>query len=154
MSTRSRIAYLESDGTIHSVYCHCDGYLSHNGIILEHYYKNFNKVKELISLGDISSLGITTEYRTDSEDTWDDKNFEDGFFIRTRDYNRWRNEGTKEMVFNSIYDYLHYDCDCMEEYLYLYIPFKGGMNGMWFVITAECNLYSVEYALKKEGIIG
>ena len=154
MSTRSRIAYLENDGTIHSVYCHCNGYLSHNGYILEHYYKDFDKVKELISLGDISSLGITTEYRTDGEDTWDDENFEDGYFIKTRDYNRWRNEGTKEEVFDSIYSYLHYDCDCMEEYLYLYIPYSDRKNGMWFVVTCTASLQAVDYALEAESING
>ena len=57
MSTRSRIGIEKEDGTIESIYCHFDGYLSHNGKILLEYYTDINKVKELISLGDLSCLG-------------------------------------------------------------------------------------------------
>lgn len=56
MATRSTIAILNLDGSVNSIYCHNDGYLSNNGKILHLYYKDINKVKELISLGDMSSL--------------------------------------------------------------------------------------------------
>lgn len=56
MATRSTIG-IEVDGKIVAVSCHWDGYLEHNGEILYRHYQNTQKVLELISLGDMSSLG-------------------------------------------------------------------------------------------------
>jgi hypothetical protein len=57
MATRSTIAIEYADGTVDQVYCHWDGYLEHNGqILLQHYMDPF-KVRELMDLGDLSSLG-------------------------------------------------------------------------------------------------
>jgi hypothetical protein len=41
---------------IRAVYCHWDGYLEHNGSILQKHYASSSKVNNLIALGDISSL--------------------------------------------------------------------------------------------------
>ena len=57
MGTRSTIAIQNEDGTVTGIYCHWDGYISHNGTILKDHYTNEAKVRELIALGDISSLG-------------------------------------------------------------------------------------------------
>lgn len=57
MATRSRIGIVKEDGTIESIYCHWDGYPSHNGRILLENYTDRGKVSELIGLGDLSSLG-------------------------------------------------------------------------------------------------
>ena len=56
MGTRSRIAIQNQDGTLNSIYCHWDGYPSHNGAILKESYKEEARVRELISLGSLSSL--------------------------------------------------------------------------------------------------
>ena len=57
MGTRSRIAVMH--GTVcKSVYCHWDGYLEHNGAILQKYY-NSAGANNLVALGDISSLKET-----------------------------------------------------------------------------------------------
>lgn len=56
MSTRSTISILYKDGTVKSIYCHSDGYFSYNGVMLMQHYTDFNKVNDLIDLGDISSL--------------------------------------------------------------------------------------------------
>ena len=61
MSTRSRIAIEKQDGTVESIYCHFDGYISHNGEILQNYYSTKEKMEKLIELGDISSLENTPE---------------------------------------------------------------------------------------------
>lgn len=61
MSTRSRIAIEKQDGTVESIYCHFDGYLSNNGEILQNHYSTKEKMEKLIELGDISSLGNTPE---------------------------------------------------------------------------------------------
>lgn len=55
MATRSAIVMKTEDG-YEGIYCHWDGYPSHNGKILKESYTDANKVKELISLGSISSL--------------------------------------------------------------------------------------------------
>ena len=55
MATRSRIAIENQDGTVTSIYCHFDGYLSGVGKILKEYYTTQTKVEALINLGFISS---------------------------------------------------------------------------------------------------
>lgn len=57
MGTRSTIALEFADGTVEQVYCHWDGYLSHNGRILAEHYMDPFKLRDLIDQGDLSSLG-------------------------------------------------------------------------------------------------
>jgi hypothetical protein len=59
MATRSTIALEFADGTIGQVYCHWDGYLAHNGKILFENYSNPFILRDLIDLGDVSSLRPT-----------------------------------------------------------------------------------------------
>jgi hypothetical protein len=54
MGTRSRIGVMHGD-ICKSVYCHWDGYLSHNGRILQKHYDS-PKANNLVALGNISSL--------------------------------------------------------------------------------------------------
>jgi hypothetical protein len=56
MGTRSTIALEFADGTVEQVYCHWDGYLEHNGKILQEHYTDPFKLRDLIDLGDLSSL--------------------------------------------------------------------------------------------------
>jgi hypothetical protein len=56
MATRSTIALEFADGTVGQVYCHWDGYLDHNGKILQESYSNPFILRDLIDLGDLSSL--------------------------------------------------------------------------------------------------
>jgi len=56
MATRSTIALVFADGSVQQVYCHWDGYLDHNGRILFEHYSDPFKLRDLIDLGDISSL--------------------------------------------------------------------------------------------------
>jgi len=57
MSTRSRIALQNNDGTFTSIYCHFDGYPSNNGKILLEHYTDESKVRALMDLGYLSILG-------------------------------------------------------------------------------------------------
>ena len=57
MGTRSTIALEFADGTVEQVYCHWDGYLAHNGKLLRDYYSNPFVLRDLIDMGDVSSLG-------------------------------------------------------------------------------------------------
>ena len=56
MGTRSTIALEFADGSVEQVYCHWDGYLAHNGKILFENYSNPFILRDLIDLGDLSSL--------------------------------------------------------------------------------------------------
>ena len=55
MGTRSRIGVMHGDNC-KSVYCHWDGYLENNGRILAEHYKDPFKLRDLIDIGDLSSL--------------------------------------------------------------------------------------------------
>jgi hypothetical protein len=55
MGTRSSIS-LYKDGIVKTIYCHWDGYLSNNGRILVTSYNTIERVEELLSFGDCSSL--------------------------------------------------------------------------------------------------
>ena len=57
MSTRSYIGKKLSDGQVKYIYCHFDGYPSHNGVILKEHYNTEEKVDQLLELGNLSSLG-------------------------------------------------------------------------------------------------
>lgn len=82
MSTRSNIAIERKNKTVEVVYCHWDGYLSYNGQILLDNYKDINKINNLISKGDISSLGENIE----GCDFYEDKNYSARFFKSLDEY--------------------------------------------------------------------
>lgn len=56
MATRSTIALEYADGTVGQIYCHWDGYLDHNGKILQEHYTDAFKVRDLLDGGDTSTL--------------------------------------------------------------------------------------------------
>lgn len=57
MGTHSTIAIERIDGTRTAIYCHYDGYVEYNGVLLQQYYNTAEKVEELLKLGDLSVLG-------------------------------------------------------------------------------------------------
>ena len=61
MGTRSTIAIEFADNSVSQIYCHWDGYLDNNGKILSEHYMNPFKVRDLVELGDFSSLRETVE---------------------------------------------------------------------------------------------
>ena len=65
MGTRSAIGYRQPSGAVRAVYCHYDGYPSHQLPILRKHYNTLAKVKALVRPGSMSSL------RTRS--TWEDR---------------------------------------------------------------------------------
>ena len=62
MATRSTISIENLDGSINTIYCHYDGYISHNGVILQTKYNDRKLVEQLVSGGDISVLGSTVSH--------------------------------------------------------------------------------------------
>lgn len=59
MSTRSAIGILHDDGSVESIYCHHDGYLSGVGATLNEHYSSKKSILNLMSHGDVRSLGNT-----------------------------------------------------------------------------------------------
>jgi len=112
MATRSTIALEFADGTVKQIYCQWDGYLSGNGETLLNHYDTPEKVSELISMGDMSSL-------SDSIDT--------SVF-----YGRDRNEtGVSAERYDSFEDY----CQNGDSQEYNYIM----REGVWYVERGNQN---------------
>lgn len=113
MATRSTIAIQNENGTIKAVYCHWDGYLSHNGKILLESYNTEARVRELLSYGSISSLG----HAIGEKHSFDKR---DGFCTF---YGRDRGEkGTDGPTFQDMESWLS---RMGEEYNYLFVPGTG-----------------------------
>jgi len=135
MATRSTIALEYADGTVHQVYCHWDGYLEHNGKILAEHYSDPFKLRDLIDLGDLSSLRPTIgtkhafskfELATQIEQRLHEEATENMCTF----YGRDRGEtGTSAKKFASYEDYLlnHQ----YEEYEYILRSVHG--QAVWFV---------------------
>ena len=114
MSTRSNIAIKRKNGTVDSIYCHWDGYLSYNGKILLEHYQDVNKINKLIELGDISSLN--KEVEPTKEHTYD--NPQEGVTIA---YKRDRGEDNADKrVWNSLTEYFRNVDTLWIEYIYVY----------------------------------
>ncbi len=92
MGTRSFIGIVQEDGKVLSVYCHWDGYPSHNGVILAKHYAEPAKIAELLQEGDISSLGPNIGEKHDFNDS--DTKPEGA----TTFYGRDRNEKRKDIA--------------------------------------------------------
>jgi hypothetical protein len=65
MSTRSFIAVQKEDGSIIDTYCHWDGYIQHNGRILQKFFSDYDKALSLVEGGSISHLNDDGTYEYD-----------------------------------------------------------------------------------------
>lgn len=72
MATRSTIGIRHEDGSVTKIYCHWDGYIEHNGGILQKYYNTAEKIEPLLALGNLSVLGPKPE----ADETWESRDFE------------------------------------------------------------------------------
>ena len=118
MATRSTIALEFADGTIGQVYCHWDGYIEHNGKILFNHYSDPFKLRELIDLGNLSSL---------AEDIGEKHNFNDNVKGQCTFYGRDRDEEDVEAVYYSDFDAYSLEGN-FEEYNYIL-----RRDGVWYV---------------------
>jgi hypothetical protein len=113
MATRSNIGILNSDGTVDYIYCHFDGYVEHNGKILNEHYTTENKIHRLMELGDLSVLG---------PEIGEQQDFERPVKGTCLAYGRDRGEDGVEARKCS---YVDYTKEYFEEYVYLFTPGKG-----------------------------
>jgi len=150
MATRSTIALEFADGTIGQVYCHWDGYLAHNGKMLQEYYSNPFILRDLIDLGSLSSLRPTIGTKHPFS-MFEANMTQDEFYNLYRDmctfYGRDRGEGQYEATYFK--DYLHFLVDGQEEE-YDYI--LRNVNGVatWFVSDHGSDYMLLTEALAKE----
>lgn len=130
MGTRSTIALEFADGTVQQVYCHWDGYLSHNGEILRDHYSDPFKLRELIEVGDLSSLAPEIGTKHD---------FDNAPKGVCNFYDRDRGEkGCQARKFKDLQDYFRNCQD--EEYDYILTRSTGwqvrcySTNGRWVAL--------------------
>ena len=123
MSTRSHIGIStikEGNNYVKYVYCHFDGYTINGvGQMLFEHYKDEEKVKKLISLGDISFLEKNIEPSSSNHSFNTPEKDVTVFYHRDR--------GDMESGPYKIFDFQYYP-DKMIEYVYLF------ENGEWYSI--------------------
>jgi hypothetical protein len=151
MGTRSTIALEFADGTVQQVYCHWDGYLAHNGKILQEHYSDPFKLRDLIDQGDLSSLGpnIGTAHPFSPHASKEDEALYEAaksagactFYARDRG-----ETGTSAKKFASYEDYLlnHQ----YEEYEYILRSVHG--QAVWFVADHNDSFKPLRLALIEE----
>ena len=129
MGTRSVIGVMHGD-VCKSVYCHWDGYLSHNGRILQEHYDS-TKANQLVALGDISSLGkeigekhAFSQFELRAEEVQAYKELTENW---TTFYGRDREEeGTEWKVTHTFEQFLDRVNNCGAEYYYIM------RDGVWY----------------------
>jgi hypothetical protein len=132
MGTRSTIAIQNEDGTVTGIYCHWDGYLSCNGRILQENYTDEAKVRELIALGDLSSLGETVGTKHDFDRAPDGECNAYG-----------RDRGEKNVEAKTCASWAALLEDFGQEYDYLFVPGTG------WQVNSYSGIYDLAEALIK-----
>ena len=138
MATRSTIALEFADGSIGQVYCHWDGYLEHNGAILQASYTDPFKLRELIDTGDLSVLHDNIGEKHDFNER-----YEDGCTFYGRDRGE---DGISARYFKDFDSYTR--GAQFEEYNYILRQVDG--KAVWFVAYYETGdkFVKLEEALK------
>tara|TARA_B100000519_G_scaffold159856_1_gene141643 strand:- start:404 stop:934 length:531 start_codon:yes stop_codon:yes gene_type:complete len=130
MSTRSVIGILNEDGTVTSIYSHYDGYPEHNGYFLKKYFDTTEKVQNLISNGDISSLVSNQNWQREKHPMINNKQVLKTLYYVDRP-EPW--EQIKPQKHNNQIEF--FSRDCCDEFKYLFIPPVGAWNylskGFW-----------------------
>ena len=144
MGTRSMIAIENANSkAVKAIYCHWDGYLGHNGAILNEHYSASPKVNNLIALGDMSSLRPEigeahpfSKFGLKEEDP--DFNEMMALYEKAEAlgwstfYQRDRGENAPYKYFDTAKEAVtHYD-HCGAEYFYLFRYDEDQQAGKWF----------------------
>jgi hypothetical protein len=154
MGTRSTIALEFADGTVEQVYCHWDGYLEHNGQILQKHYSDPFKLRDLIDQGGISSLGKSIGKKHPFSPAYNETDALKRAKIQTEIdlaneagyttfYARDRGE---DISINKFKDYEHFLIDGQwEEYDYILRNDNG--VAVWFVSDHDGDFVTLESAI-------
>jgi hypothetical protein len=142
MGTRSMIAIENPNSkAIKAIYCHWDGYLQHNGSLLNKHYSNSPAVNQLIAGGDLSSLGkqVGEQHPFSPHGSPEDA----ALYEHAKDmgyctyYTRDRGEDAPYKHFNSIKEASAYYDGSWCEYFYLFKYDEDLEGGKWFYRTRE-----------------
>lgn len=139
MATRSRIAIENVDNTVTSIYCHFNGYVSHNGKILHNHFQDREKVEELIALGNISFLKENIE----PTDKHSFNNPQEGVTVA---YHRDRGEDFNQKHHTNVDDFFD-DALSHVPYAYLFT-----LDGKWLVSSGG-PVAELQQALKGEDVL-
>ena len=143
MGTHSRIGVMHGD-KVKSVYCHWDGYLEHNGQVLEQYYDSA-KANNLVALGDMSTLRpqIGEKHAFSQFDLPPEE--VEAYKELTRDwctfYGRDRGEVSVWKVANTFEEFLEQADGCCAEFYYIM------KDGVWYVGTTYENTHPLSKRL-------
>ena len=147
MSTNSLILQEQQDGTLKGIYCHWDGYLQHNGIILSESYSDPKKLAKLLELGDLSSLGeeletseavrlhgfsyyVSEAFKALSDEEQERLKNEDHSGKYTVAYHRDRGEELKPLKTITLEEQKNGENRFSNCYEFIYVQDK---NGVWYV---------------------
>jgi hypothetical protein len=126
---------------VKSVYCHWDGYLEHNGSILNTHYSNSPKVNNLIALGDLSSLRpeIGEKHLFSSIELPKDQReaHEEAVKDMCTFYTRDRGETAPYKHFGTVKEAVAYYDGSWCEYFYLFKYDDTLESGKWYYRTRE-----------------
>lgn len=138
MATRSTIGIRNEKGEIKAVYCHNDGYPDWVGRVLVENYNTIEKIEELLTLGDLSSLGERV-----NPNEGEDHSFENRAEGVTVAYHRDRGEKLIEAKkFSDIKEVMDYYS--WNDYYYI---FEGDE---WIVYGSDLDGIPVRTILSKE----
>jgi len=126
MATRSAIAIMHGERA-KSVYCHWDGYPEYVGYILQNFYDS-TKTNQLISMGDLSSLGANIGEQHDFDERVDSESFAD---TRCTFYTRDRGEETTWKSFGSLDEMVDHYKGSWCEYIYIM------RDGVWYYSSLD-----------------
>ena len=129
MSTRSVIGILQDDKTVNSVYCHFDGYPEHTGYFLKKFFDTTEKVNNLISNGDISSLVSSQNWNREKHPMINNKQVLKTLYYVDRP-EPW--ETIKPQKHKDLLEFFKRDDG--DEYKYLFLPsgnWNYRQNGVW-----------------------
>jgi len=142
MGTRSRIAVMHGDNC-KSVYCHWDGYLEHNGSLLQKHYDSA-KANNLVALGDLSSLKPEIGEKhafSKLEVPMDGEAYDKLYGNMTTFYGRDRGETNVEFQTDTYFDaFIERVQGCCAEWYYIM------RDGVWYV----GNIYSSDERFYKK----
>ena len=147
MSTNSLIFQEQQDGTLKGIYCHWDGYLQYNGVILSESYSDPKKLAKLLELGDLSSLGeeleaseavrlygnyyyISDEFKALSDEEQERLKNEAQSGKYTIAYHRDRGEELRPLKTITLEEQKNGEDYFSDHYEYIYVQDK---NGVWYV---------------------
>ncbi len=127
MATRSLIAMVNPDSSVHSIYCHYDGNLGGVGCMLHYYYNSSEQINRLMELGHLVELKPLVAAPEESETPQEDE--------ITVAYHRDKGHDLNVEVFADTDDWVR-DLYIQEvEYAYLFIRSKW----VYFSIKNEWN---------------